>query len=267
MMIMSIFEAAFLGLIQGLTEFIPVSSSGHLVLGQSLFSGNIDHLFIQALDFGTLFALIIYFWPRLMDLARQVFFEKDYRLARNIIITSVPAGILGLLLADFIQNSRELVNPLVVAIMLALVGVLMIVVDKLPHKSKKASGRELSPRRALVVGLAQAFALIPGVSRSGTTIIASRVMGLSSKSAAEYSFMVAIPIMIGLVAKLLLKESDRAYLLDNLEPLLIGNVVAFFSAIIAIRFLLRYLEHHGLALFGWYRIALSTVVICVLLLQ
>lgn len=264
---MSIFEAIFLGFVQGITEFIPVSSSGHLVLAQSLFGSNIDHLLIQALDFGTTLALIIYFWPRLTDLARQVFVKKDYRLARNILITSIPAGVLGLLLANFIENSKVLVNPLVVAIMLALVGVLMIVVDKLPMKSKKASGRELSPRRALVIGLAQAFALIPGVSRSGSTIIASRVMGLGSKAAAEYSFMVSIPIMLGLLSKLLIKESDRAYLMSHLDIVIIGNIAAFISGMLAIKFMLTYLEKHGLSIFGWYRIALASVVVVGLLLQ
>ncbi len=264
---MSIFEAIFLGLVQGLTEFIPVSSSGHLVLAQSLFGSNIDHLLIQALDFGTTLALIIYFWSRLKDLAKQVFVKKDYRLARNILITSIPAGVLGLLLANFIENSKVLVNPLVVAIMLALVGVLMIVVDRLPMKSKKESGRELSPRRALVIGLAQAFALIPGVSRSGSTIIASRVMGLGSKAAAEYSFMVSIPIMLGLLGKLLLKESDRAYLVSHLDVVVIGNIAAFISGMLAIKFTLTYLEKHGLSIFGWYRIALASVVVVGLLLQ
>lgn len=265
---MSILEAIFLGLVQGFTEFIPVSSSGHLVLAQSLYGGNIDHLFIQALDFGTALALIIYFWSRLVDLARQVFVKKDYRLARNILITSIPAGLLGLLLADFIQsNNAVLLNPLVVAIMLALVGVLMIVIDKLPRKSSKSGGRELSPKRALVIGIAQAFALIPGVSRSGSTIIASRVMGLSPKSAAEYSFMVAIPIMLGLLTKLIVKDSDRAYLMANLEPVIIGNIAAFISGMIAIKFMLGYLSNHGLAIFGWYRIAVATVVLVVLLVQ
>jgi undecaprenyl-diphosphatase len=264
---MNVFEAIFLGLVQGFTEFIPVSSSGHLVLAQSLFGSSIDHLFIQALDFGTALALIIYFWSRLVNLARQVFVQKDYRLARNILITSIPAGLLGLLLADFIQNSPELLNPLVVAIMLAVVGVLMIVIDKLPRKSSKSGGRDLSPRRALVIGFAQAFALIPGVSRSGSTIIASRIMGLSPKSAAEYSFMVAIPIMLGLLTKLLVKDSDRAYLLANLEPVIIGNIAAFLSGMLAIKFMLGYLENHGLAIFGWYRIAVATVVVGVLLVQ
>ena len=264
---MSIVEAIILGIIQGLTEFIPVSSSGHLVIAQTLLLGEADHLFIQALDFGTLFALLIYFFPKLVDLGRKVFVEHDYRLARNIILTCIPAGLLGLALADFIEESSVLLNPLTVSIMLALVGVLMVVVDKLPKKSAKATGADLSPKRALVVGFAQAFALIPGVSRSGSTIVASRIMGLSPKAAAEYSFMVSIPIMIGLVGKLLLKPSDRAYMLAQLDVIIIANIAAFIAAIAAIHFLLRYLSSHGLAVFGWYRIALAAVVITVLLVQ
>lgn len=267
MLSVTILEAIILGIIQGLTEFIPVSSSGHLVIAQNLLLGDADHLFIQALDFGTLLALVIYFSPKLLDLGKKVFVEHDYRLARNIIITCIPAGLLGLALADFIQRSSVLLNPLTVSIMLALVGVLMIVVDKLPKKSARATGTDLSPKRALVVGLAQAFALIPGVSRSGSTIVASRIMGLSPKAAAEYSFMVSIPIMFGLIGKLLLKSSDREYMLANLDVIIIANVAAFISAMLAIHFLLKYLSRHGLALFGWYRIVLAAVVVTVLLVQ
>lgn len=264
---MNIIEAIVLGIIQGLTEFIPVSSSGHLVLAQHVFNGEADHLFIQALDFGTLAALLVYFMPKIIKLFKDIFYEKDYRLARNIIITCIPAGLLGLLLADFIQSSMVLLNPLVVATMLALVGVLMIVVDKLPKKSPRETGTDLSPKRALVIGLAQAFALIPGVSRSGSTIIASRIMGLNARAAAEYSFMVSIPIMTGLAGKLLLKPSDRAYMVEHLDLVIIANVAAFVAGMLAIHFLLSYLSKHGLALFGWYRIALAAVVVGVLLVQ
>lgn len=264
---MNLLEAIILGLIQGLTEFIPVSSSGHLVVAQNLMSGSADHLFIQALDFGTTLALLIYFFPKLVDLFNRVFKDRDYRLARNIVITVLPAGLLGLALADFIQGSKVLLSPLVVALMLAMVGVLMVVVDKLPKKSPRETGADLSPKRALVVGLAQSFALIPGVSRSGSTIIASRIMGLNPKAAAEYSFMVSIPIMLGLITKLLLKPSDRAYLISNLDMIVVANIAAFVASLAAIHFLLSYLSKHGLALFGWYRIALATVIVAVLLVQ
>lgn len=264
---MTIIEAIILGIIQGLTEFIPVSSSGHLVIAQNLLLGESDHLFIQALDFGTLFALLIYFSPKILDLGKKVFIDRDYRLARNIVLTCIPAGILGFMLADLIQKSAVLLNPLTVSIMLALVGVLMVVVDRLPKKSSIKTGTDLSPRRALTIGAAQAFALIPGVSRSGSTIIAGRIMGLNPRQAAEYSFMVSIPIMLGLACKLLLKSSDRAYMAQHLDMIIVANIAAFIAAMLAIHFLLRYLSKHGLALFGWYRIALATVVIAVLLVQ
>ena len=264
---MSPLEAIILGVVQGLTEFIPVSSSGHLVLTQWLFSRSVDHLYIQALDFGTTIALIIYFWPKLRELFQRIFYHHDYRLARNIIITCIPAGLTGLMLADYIQASTVLLHPFVVALMLAAVGFLMIISDKLPTKSKKATGSDLSPRRAAVIGFAQMFALIPGVSRSGSTIIASRVMGLNSRAAAEYSFMVAIRIMLGLLAKLLIKPSDRLYLAQNSDVVIIGNIAAFFSAIVAIHFVLSYLSKHGLALFGWYRVILALIVMAVLLIQ
>ena len=118
-----------------------------------------------------------------------------------------------------------------------------------------------------MVGLAQSFALIPGVSRSGSTIVASRIMGLNAKAAAEYSFMVSIPIMLGLITKLLIRPSDRAYMAANLDMIIVANVAAFIAALAAIHFLLTYLSKHGLALFGWYRIALATVIVAVLLVQ
>jgi undecaprenyl-diphosphatase len=111
------------------------------------------------------------------------------------------------------------------------------------------------------------FALIPGVSRSGSTIIASRIMGLNSKAAAEYSFMVSIPIMLGLIVKLLTKPSDRMYLLQHLDTLIVANIAAFISAMIAIRFMLNYLSKHGLQAFGWYRVGLGLIVLTVLLIQ
>lgn len=264
---MGIIEAIILGLIQGLTEFIPVSSSGHLLLAQQFLNGGVDHLFIQALDFGTLIALLIYFWPRLVDLFERVTKKRDFRLARNILLTSIPAGLLGLLFADYIQSSHILLSPYMTVSMLALVGVLMVATDYLPRRSNQESGTELSPRRALFIGVAQSFALIPGVSRSGSTIVASRLMGLTPKAAAEYSFMVSIPIMLGLIAKLLIKPADREYLVANMDVLIIANVAALVAALAAIHFLLTYLGRHGLRAFGYYRIILAAVVLIILLVQ
>lgn len=257
------FESIVLGLVQGLTEFIPVSSSGHLVLTQALFGHDPDHLLIQTLDIGTVLALIIYFRGRLWELGRQVLIKRNYRLLRNIIITVLPAGLIGFLLANVIENSTLLELPLTVAIGLITVGVVMIILERLPKKSAVEDGEKLSAPRALTIGLAQALALIPGVSRSGSTIVAGRLMGLNAQKAAEYSFLVSIPIMLALVAKLFL--SDGAYLASNIGTVVVGNIAAFVSGLVAVGFLMRFLGRHGLSGFGWYRVALGTLVVLLVL--
>jgi undecaprenyl-diphosphatase len=151
--------------------------------------------------------------------------------------------------------------------MMLLVGALMIVLEKIPRLNDIKDGEALSKRRALGIGLAQAVALIPGTSRSGSTIIAGRLVGLSPAAAAEYSFLLSIPIMLGVIAKLFLKSSDRAYFMANIPAIAISNFFAFVSGMVAIGFLMRYLSKHNLSVFGWYRVVLSVVVIAVLLVQ
>lgn len=264
---MNILETVVLGLTQGLTEFIPVSSSGHLVLVQEVFSGTSEHLFLEFVNIGTLLALLVYFRKRIVAILNDVFVKKNYELARNIIITSVPAGIVGYMLADFIASSPFFGSVLTVTIALAVVGVLMIILEKLPKASEIKSGEKLTPLRALVVGGAQMLALIPGVSRSGSTIIAGRLMGLNSAQAAAYSFLASLPIMFGVTLKVFIKESDRMYFVENLPMLLLSNTVAFISGLLAVGFLMRYLAKHNLAVFGWYRVGLAAVLALVLLVQ
>ena len=264
---MSVFEAIILGLIQGLTEFIPVSSSGHLVIGQYIFSGGSDHLFLEWINVGTMVARFIYFWPRLMAIAKDIVVRKNTRLMRNILITAIPAGAVGFIFADYIAGAAFFNSLSTVLVTLALVGLLMIVLEKLPKLSTVASGEKLSPWRALVVGLVQIFALVPGVSRSGSTIIAGRFMGLSAKEAAEYSFLASLPIMVGVTLKLVLSETDRLYFMQHVDTLVIGNVVACLSGLLAVGFLMKYLASHSLAVFGWYRLGLVAVTLAVLLVQ
>lgn len=264
---MNILETVVLGLTQGLTEFIPVSSSGHLVLVQELFSGASDHLFLEFVNIGTLLALLMYFRERIAAILNDVFVKKNYKLARNIIITSVPAGIVGYVLADFIANSSFFGSVLTVTIALAAVGVLMIILEKLPKASVVTNGEELTPLRALAVGGAQMLALVPGVSRSGSTIIAGRLMGLNSAQAAEYSFLASLPIMLGVTLKVFIKEGDRMYFIEHLPMLLLSNAVAFISGLLAVGFLMRYLAKHNLAVFGWYRVALAGILAVALLVQ
>lgn len=260
-------ESIVLGIIQGLTEFIPISSSGHEVLALHFFGAGRDHLFLEFINIGTVLALLIFFRKRILTIIQDIFVRKNYRLARNIVISAVPAGLVGFTFASVIETHSFFANPWVVAIMMLLVGVVMIVLEKLPRLSDKKDGEDLSPKRALGIGLAQVVALIPGTSRSGSTIIAGRLMGLSPAAAAEYSFLLSIPIMLGVIAKLALKASDRVYFIENMPAILVSNFFALVSGLLAVGFLMRYLANHDLKVFGWYRVVLAVVVMGVLLLQ
>lgn len=264
---MHIIEAVVLGLIQGLTEFIPVSSSGHLVIAQNFFSGASSHQFLEWINIGTVLALLVYFRHRIVEIIKDVFVKKNYALARNILITSIPAGAVGYFLSDFIDGTPFFGSIAVVAVTLAVVGVVMIVLERLPKATPLKDGEHLSAWRALAIGVAQMFALIPGVSRSGSTIIAGRLAGLSPAAAAEYSFLASLPIMLGVTAKILLKSGDRAYFVDNAAMLLLSNAMAFAAGLLAVGFLMRYLARHSLAVFGWYRLGLAAVIALVLLVQ
>lgn len=260
-------EAIILGLLQGLTEFIPVSSSGHLVIGQHFFDGSSDHAFLAWVNIGTLLALLVYFRRRILAILQDIFLHKNYRLARNVLITALPAGVVGLLASDIIASASFFGSIVTVLCTLVVVGLIMTQLERIPQASSVEDGESLTVLRSLVIGAVQVLALIPGVSRSGSTIIAGRLMGLSADKAAEYSFLASIPIMSGVALKLFLSSDDRQYLMDNLQPLILSNAVAFASGMLAVGFLLRYLSTHSLAVFGWYRIGLAATVTLVLLIQ
>lgn len=264
---MNIFEGVLLGLIQGLTEFIPVSSSGHLVIVQNFLSGASDHLFLEWIDLGTFLALAIYFRHRLAGIFHDIFVRRNYRLARNVLLTAAPAGFIGLIFSRSIEEKPFFGSIVTVVVALAAVGVVMILVDRLPKKPHVKDGDHLSASRALFIGVLQIFAFIPGVSRSGSTIIAGRLMGLDAAKAAEYSFLASLPIIGAVLLKLIVTDSGRQYYLDNALVLTISNLVAFVVGLFAVKFMLDYLSKHGLAAFGWYRIVLAAVVVFVILLQ
>jgi undecaprenyl-diphosphatase len=258
-------EAFILGLIQGLTEFIPISSSGHLVIAQTFLSGASDHLFLEFINIGTMLALFVFFRRRIWKILQDVFVHRNFKLARNILLTSIPAGIVGFFLSDFIGSTAFFGSAVVVVFTLAIVGFIMVILEKLPHASKQENGEALSPTRALVIGGAQMLALIPGVSRSGSTIIAGRLAGLKPAEAAEYSFLASLPIMVGVTIKVLV--GDHEYLLANFGTLLVSNIFAFIAGLIAVGFLMNYLAKHSLAVFGWYRIGLAALLATILLVQ
>ena len=259
---MNILESTVLGLVQGITEFIPVSSSGHLEITQRILGagGRAEdfHFFLELINFGTLFALLFYYRQTIWEILQRVFVKKDYKLALNILITSIPAGIIGLVLSKVIEKLPFFSSLTTIGFAMGFVGLIMIFVNKLPHLSKLKDENELTPGRALAIGLAQTFALIPGVSRSGSTIITGRVMGLDSKSAAKYSFLASLPIMIAVCGKSLLSSSSRAYITSNLGMLLLSNLVAFISGLIALQIVMKYFKkENSIPSFGVYRVILS----------
>ena len=266
---MSIIVITILGLVQGLTEFIPVSSSGHLEIVQQLMGPRPEgfHYFLELINFGTLLALLIYYRKRIIKILVDIFKNHNFKLALNVIITCIPAGLAGLLLSHFIEDTPFFSSLYTIAIAMGVVGFLMIIVDKLPHLSKLKSENELTKPRALTIGLAQTFALIPGVSRSGSTIVAGRLMGLNSASSADYSFLVSIPLMLAVCGKTLLSSSTREYLMSNLGPLALSNLIAFISGLFAITFVLKYLKKsNSLKAFGLYRVFIAAVVLTVLII-
>ncbi len=267
---MNIFESITLGLTQGITEFIPVSSSGHLEIMQRLLSGSGRaedfHIFLELINFGTLIALLFYYRKQIQKILRDIFKNKNWHMAINLLFTSIPAGAIGFLLSKFIEKTPFFSSLWTIAIAIGVVGVVMIFIEKMPSLSKIEKKEDLPHNRALGIGLIQTFALIPGVSRSGSTIIAGRLMGLNSKSAANYSFLASIPIMIGVSLKSVVSSSSRLYISENLGMLLLSNFIAFVSGMIALTFVIKFLEKkNSLEKFGYYRVILSAIIIGFLL--
>ena len=261
---MDLLEAFILGLVQGVTEFIPVSSSGHLELTQQLLGGrsNDFHLFLELINIGTLFALLIFFRKRIWKILVDIFKNKNWQLARNILITSVPAGILGLAFSKFIASAGFFSSLITIAVAMATVGILMIFVEKLPSMKKLKNEEELSAGRAFLIGLAQTLALIPGTSRSGTTIIAGRLTGLDARAAAEYSFLASIPISVGVCLKTLVSSKSLTYVAQNWQILVFSNLVAFVFGLVALQFVMSFVKkENSLKYFGIYRVILASLIV------
>ncbi|MBQ2637754.1 undecaprenyl-diphosphate phosphatase [Candidatus Saccharibacteria bacterium] len=269
---MPIFESIVLGLVQGLTEFIPVSSSGHLELVEALLSAGSRaenfHLFLEFINLGTLLALLIFYRKKILEILSQIFKKHDFKFAINILLTILPVGIAGLLLSDLIESLPFFSSLATISVAMLVVGLLMYFIDKLPKLSKLKNLDSLPKSRALLIGCAQIFALIPGTSRSGTSILAGRLVGLNSEDAADYSFLSSIPIMTGVCLKMFLKSSSRAYFFANLGTLALSNLVAFLSGLFALYFVLRFLKKpNGLKYFGAYRICLALLVLALVLIS
>lgn len=265
---MTVIQAIILGLIQGFTEFIPVSSSGHLVLAHHFFGVTATGLsFDVALHIGTLAALLIYFNKDIWQLLKGLFVKSPHtRLAWLLMMATVPAVIVGVLLESSAETAFR--SPRLVAINLAVVAVLMLLAERYYQKLKHTTSLEkVTRKQALIMGFSQAAAIVPGVSRSGSTITAGIFTGLDRVAATRFSFLLGIPITAGAIAKVFTESQALQQLKDDRTIFAVGIMTAFLSGLFAIQFLLRFLSKHSLSVFAYYRIALSILVLIVLALQ
>ncbi|MDP9991893.1 undecaprenyl-diphosphatase [Variovorax boronicumulans] len=256
-------KAAIMGIVEGLTEFLPISSTGHLILAGSLLGGfgdNRGKVFEIAIQTGAIFAVILVYWQKIKStvvaLPRQ---PKARRLALNILIGFLPAVVLGLLFGKVIK--AHLFIPTVVASTFIIGGFIILWAEKRPPGSVRVEHvDDLTAWDALKVGLVQCFAMIPGTSRSGSTIIGGMLLGLSRQAATDFSFFLAIPTLIGAGVYSVYKE--RALLSMADVPLFaVGLVFSFISAWLCVRWLLKFISTHNFIPFAWYRIAFGIVVL------
>ena len=255
-------KAALMGIVEGLTEFLPISSTGHLILAGALlgFDDAKGKVFDIAIQTGAIFAVIIVYWQRLRDTMVGLADDaKARRFALNVLIAFVPAVILGLLFGKAIK--AHLFTPVVVASTFILGGFIILWAERrAPAVARIESVEAMTPLDALKIGLVQCLAMVPGTSRSGATIIGGMLLGLSRRAATDFSFYLAIPTLIGAGAYSLYK--DRALLSLADVPLFgIGLLFSFASAWMCVRWLLRYISTHTFVVFAWYRIAFGIVVL------
>ncbi|MFN7174145.1 MAG: undecaprenyl-diphosphate phosphatase [Thermaurantiacus tibetensis] len=253
-------QAILLGILEGLTEFLPVSSTGHLILASELlgFTGEGSVAFKVAIQFGAILAVILTYWGRFWGVAVGLLSLQRGAIAftRNILLGFAPAVVIGVLAYDGIRALLE--NPEVVAVALILGGLAILLIERLVKTVRATSVETMPAGLAAGVGLVQCLAMVPGVSRSGATIMGGLLMGLDRRTAAEYSFFLAVPTMLGATVYALWKERGRLSL-DDLGLIAIGFATAFLAALVVVRSLVAFVSRHGFAPFAWYRIALGTV--------
>ncbi|WP_127129398.1 undecaprenyl-diphosphate phosphatase [Pseudoflavitalea rhizosphaerae] len=257
---MSLPEAIIIAIVEGITEYLPVSSTGHMIIASSLMGIHKEEftkLFEVAVQLGAILAVVVLYWRKFFDFKRWQFYAK-------LIIAVIPALVLGKLFSDKIDAMLE--SPTTVAITLLLGGVVLLFIDRLFTKNDIDTEERISFRRAFIIGLWQCLAMVPGMSRSASSIIGGMQQKLSRRLAAEFSFFLAVPTMCAATGyTLFLKDVEtggvqqKGYELilassDNITAFIVGNIVAFVVAMLAIKFFIGFLQRYGFRLFGWYRI-------------
>ena len=266
---MDLLETVIIAIVEGLTEFLPVSSTGHMIIAQSLLgveSTPFVKAFTVIIQFGAILSVICLYWKRFFypnaESEGKSYWRSMYDFYARLVVGVLPAVVLGLAFNDFIESN--LGNVQLVAWMLIIGGVFMLFCDKIFNKGSEDT--KLTYKRAFIIGLIQCISMIPGVSRSMSTIVGGMSQRLTRKAAAEFSFFLAVPTMLGATCLEMFKMINHGggSLLthgNNLETLIIGSVVAFVVAILAIKFFINYVTKYGFAAFGWYRIIVGLIII------
>ncbi len=252
---MTYFEAIIIAIVEGITEFLPISSTGHMIIAERLLGTDMNEFtkaFTVNIQFGAILSVIVLYWKR---------FLQSFDFYFKLFVAFIPAAILGFLFSDQIDAMLE--SVFVVALMLLIGGILFLFVDKWFINTDEK--REPSYKNAFIIGVYQCIAMIPGVSRSAATIIGGMQQKLTRTKAAEFSFFLAVPTMAAASAYKLLKDYKH-FNVDNIGVLLVGNLVAFVVALMAIKFFITYLQKHGFKVFGYYRIIVGAVLLILLAL-
>lgn len=255
---MNILEAIIIAIVEGLTEFLPVSSTGHMIITEKLLGvpdNDFTKLFTVAIQLGAIGAVVVLYWKKFVDFKRWQFYLK-------LVIAVIPALALGFLLSDKIDQLLE--SSTTVAISLLLGGVVLLYIDNYFNKPTIETEEGISYQKGFWVGCWQCLAMIPGVSRSAASIIGGMQQGMSRKLAAEFSFFLAVPTMAAATGYKLIKGYS-SFTSEHIKLLAVGNVVAFIVAILAIKFFIGFLQKHGFRLFGYYRIIVGLALILLII--
>jgi len=263
-----------LGIIQGIAEFLPISSSAHLIIFRDLFGigvsipENVTMAFDIALHLGTLLAIVVFFFKDFLNMIIKGFTkgpkDKEGKLMWMVVVATIPAAIAGILFEDIIENLIRS-NYIIIALALIVMGVLIYLADKKFNQGKEV--KDMTYKDAIIIGCSQVLALIPGFSRSGTTIATARTRKINREESAKFSFYLSAPVVLGAVVLTLLKSETISIISANLSIFVIGILVSFMVGILCISFLLKYLRKNDFKLFMWYRVLLGIIVILMTLFR
>lgn len=259
----------FLGIVEGITEWLPISSTGHMLLVDEFIQMNVSNdfkeMFFVVIQLGAILAVVVLFWSKMFpfqfkDKTKSIVKKDTFSLWFKVVVACIPGAIVTILFDDFIE--AHLHTPVVIALTLIIYGIAFIVVERW-NKTRIPKTQELSDityKTAFMIGLFQVLSIIPGTSRSGSTIIGALLIGVSRVAAAEFTFFLAVPVMFGLSALKMVKFGF-SYTSTEVITLVLGMVVAFVVSLIVIKFLMGYIKKHDFQIFGWYRIVLGAIVL------